>query len=283
MERRGFIAGTAGALVGAASTRSTSAADDAATLRLAMPHSVKLASAADLAVATGICHGLFRVAVGCRLISIDSSPQYVQPGSRVATRSDHGGPRIQPAPFCSPATAPVLYVALNRRVSGGIPMNIATILALCLILAAGAYPASGGAAPSQTDSKNVAQVWQREAEYWRCVKAGDVDGYVSLWHDKFIGWPCGQEHPKRKASIGDWVREVRDKHITVSSDLTREGAEDFGDVVVVHYRFTRVDTYPDGRVEGTGKVSKITHTWMKQGDTWLIIGGMCGTLPDSAE
>lgn len=162
-------------------------------------------------------------------------------------------------------------------------MNYAAILALTALLAVGAHPASGQVASVQTDSKNVAQVWEREAEYWRCVKAGDVDSYVSLWHDKFIGWPCGQEHPMRKASIGDWVREVRDKHITVSSELTREGAEDFGNVVVVHYRFTRVDTYPDGKVEGKGKVSKITHTWMKQGGTWLIIGGMCGTLPDGAK
>ena len=51
-----------------------------------------------------------------------------------------------------------------------------------------------------------------------------------------------------------------------------------GDVVVVHYRFTRVDTYPDGRVEGQGVERKITHTWMKVGDDWLIIGGMCGDL-----
>jgi len=171
----------------------------------------------------------------------------------------------------------------NYYVTGGNALNRTAVLALLISLAAGAHPALGQAAPSQTDSNSILQVWQREAEYWRYVKTGDVDAYVSLWHDKFIGWPCGQDHPRRKASIGDWVREVRDKHINVATDLTQEGAEDFGNVVVVHYRFTRVDTYPDGTVEGKGKESKITHTWMKQGDTWLIIGGMCGTLPDSAK
>ena len=100
-------------------------------------------------------------------------------------------------------------------------------------------------ASSPPDSESVSQVWGREADYWRFVKEGDVESYVSLWHDRFIGWPCGQDHPKRKASIGDWVREVRDNHIQVDSNLTREGAEDFGNVVVVHYRFTRVDTYPN--------------------------------------
>ena len=58
--------------------------------------------------------------------------------------------------------------------------------------------------------------------------------------------------------------------------LTREGAEDFGAIVVVHYRFTRVDEYPDGRVEGRGRESKITHMWMRVGSRWQIIGGMSG-------
>lgn len=151
------------------------------------------------------------------------------------------------------------------------------------LAASGSQSATDSTASPAPESNSVAQVWDREADYWRFVKEGDVENYVSLWHDSFIGWPCGQEHPKRKASIGDWVREVRDKQIKVDSNLTREGAEDFGNVVVVHYRFTRVDTYPDGKVEGKGKESKITHTWMKVGDEWLIIGGMCGSLPDSAK
>lgn len=156
-------------------------------------------------------------------------------------------------------------------------------LVVLAVSAAVVHQAVGQAAPKPAESESVAAVWRLEADYWRFVKAGDVDGYVALWHDRFIGWPCGQDHPKRKATIGDWVREVREKHIRVASELTREGAEDFGDVVVVHYRATRVDTFPDGHVEGAGVVSKITHTWMKAGQSWQIIGGMCGTMPDRAK
>lgn len=133
---------------------------------------------------------------------------------------------------------------------------------------------------SKGESASVNQVWSREDEYGRLEEAGDLDAYRSLFHDKFIGWPCGKAHPKRKAGVGEWVREVRDRHIKVTSDLTREGAEDFGNVVVVHYRVTEVDTYPDGHTEGEGEEFKITHTWMRTGDTWLIIGGMCASLRD---
>ena len=150
-------------------------------------------------------------------------------------------------------------------------------LLICNSSIAGGQPATSG------DTKSVSQVWDREAEYWTYVKAGDVENYRTLWHEKFIGWPCGQTHPVRKDSIGNWVQEVRDKHLEVAAELTREGGEDFGNIVVVHYSFTRVDTYPDGHMEGKDEKSKITHTWMKVGDTWLIIGGMCGPLSDSAK
>ena len=134
---------------------------------------------------------------------------------------------------------------------------------------------------ASAQSRGVSEVWALEDDYWRFVKAGDIESYVKLWHEKFIGWPCDKERPLRKSSIGDWVREVRDKKLTVDVALTREGAQDFGDVVVVHYRFTRVNTYPDGRVEGRGRESKITHTWKRVGGTWQIISGMCGGLAPS--
>jgi hypothetical protein len=153
---------------------------------------------------------------------------------------------------------------------------LAILAAAVPLTATGSAPAADEASPAA--SERVAQVWQREDDYWRYVAAGDVERYVALWDERFIGWPCGQPHPLRKTNIGDWVRKVRDEHIRVDAHLTHEGAQDFGDVVVVHYRFTRVDTYPDGRVEGQGVERKITHTWMKVGDDWLIVGGMCGDL-----
>lgn len=162
-------------------------------------------------------------------------------------------------------------------------MNRLTFVLLLIVAVSGPDAIAESAAKPLSAVDSIAQVWQQEEAYWRYVKTGDADAYETLWHDKFIGWPCGQEHPLRKASIGNWVREIREKRIRVAIDLTREGAEDFGDVVVVHYRFTRVDTHPDGTIEGQGKLSKITHTWMRQGSSWVIVGGMCGGLPDSAK
>jgi hypothetical protein len=137
--------------------------------------------------------------------------------------------------------------------------------------------------PAAAESRSVSDVWALEDDYWRFVREGNVQSYVRLWHEKFIGWPCDQDHPMQKAWIGGWVQEIRDKRIRVAAALTREGAQEFGDTVVVHYRFTKVDTYPDGRVEGRDRERKITHTWMRVGSTWQIIGGMCGDLKPLGE
>lgn len=131
-----------------------------------------------------------------------------------------------------------------------------------------ASPAAGG----------ISEVWALEEAYWRYVKAGDVERYLTLWHEDFVGWPCDQPHPMRKESVGAWVQRVRDEGLRVEYALTREGAQQFDDIVVVHYQFTMASTHPDGRVEGVGVRKKITHTWLRVGSTWQIIGGMCGAL-----
>ena len=121
-------------------------------------------------------------------------------------------------------------------------------------------------------------VWQMEEAYWRYVEAGDVQSYRALWHEDFVGWPCDESEPMGKANIGDWVREIRDKHVKVSYKLHRKAVQYFGTTAVTHYAGSMVSEYPDGRIEGEGQRFKITHTWMKVDDRWQIIGGMCGPL-----
>jgi ketosteroid isomerase-like protein len=119
------------------------------------------------------------------------------------------------------------------------------------------------------------EVWSMEEKYWQYVQAGDVEKYLTLWHDDFVGWPCSALHPSRKANIGDWVRAIRDEEIQLTYELDREAIQYFGEVAVTHYSTPEVQRYPDGRVTGEGRLLKFTHTWMKFGDQWQIITGMC--------
>jgi Domain of unknown function (DUF4440) len=156
-------------------------------------------------------------------------------------------------------------------------LNHAAVAILSIISVTGVGRAQQ-AKPNGIRNPRVEAVWGREELYWRSVQAGDVDNYRALWDDGFRGWPCKAQQPATKATITDWVRDIRDQKVKFSYSLTREGAADFGDIVVIYYQTPMIKEYPDGRVVDRDRVFKFTHTWRKAGKTWQIIGGMCGEL-----
>ncbi len=131
---------------------------------------------------------------------------------------------------------------------------------------------------SQRTLAQVDDVWAMEESYWRFAKAGDVDGYLSLWHEDFVGWSCRALQPERKDTIAGWVGVIRDERLDLNYELHREAIQYFGDLAVVHYKTPIDRSYPDGRILYAGELWKFTHTWMRVGDQWQIIGGMCGKI-----
>ena len=120
---------------------------------------------------------------------------------------------------------------------------------------------------------NISEVWALEEAYWRYVRDADVAGYLSLWHEDFIGWPCAADsfHPVRKDAAGAWIQSIRHQKLRLSVALHREGIQDFGGVVVVHYSTPVITGYPDGPVTGKDQLYKFTHTWMKAGDRKSVV------------
>lgn len=119
-------------------------------------------------------------------------------------------------------------------------------------------------------------VWQMELTYWRDVQAGDVDHYLTLWNDRFVGWPCFAWEPSDKSGIGEWVRDIRDNHLKFTYELRPLAVRLFDeDVAVVQYAAEYVIHYDDGTKSGAGVWRKFTHTWLKTDGRWQIITGMC--------
>ena len=116
------------------------------------------------------------------------------------------------------------------------------------------------------------EVWRMEEAYWQYRKDGDVERYMTLWHDDFIGWPDGSDKPTRK----DGIRRAFQQSVADGwrpTELRVEGVQLFGGVAVTHYVTSGVSR--DGTESWT---SKITHTWIRFGNTWQIIGGMSAQL-----
>lgn len=129
---------------------------------------------------------------------------------------------------------------------------------------------------SQTLTLEPKQVWELEQAYWRYTKAGDIDGYLTLWHADFVGWSCGQPQPGRKAGVGGLVRDVREGRRRIAYEIRPLASQLFGDVAVVHYAAEVASEYADGR--RAKETQKITHTWLRGSEGWRIIGGMCAPL-----
>ena len=123
------------------------------------------------------------------------------------------------------------------------------------------------------------EIWQMEEVYWEYVKALDVEGYKTLWHEDFVGWPSFSDSPVGKANIGDWIQEYKNKGMTVTSELRPRAVQFFGDVAVTHYLVSYVRADNQGNKEGEGQWWRITHTWKRYGERWEIVGGMSAPHP----
>lgn len=123
--------------------------------------------------------------------------------------------------------------------------------------------------PAVMPDDHIAQVWALEDKYWSFVQHGDEDSYLALWHKDFIGWPCAfnAPHPVGKSTVGAWVGQIRDQKIRFTYAMQHEMTFE----------------YTDGHVVGKDVRNKVTHTWMKVGSTWQIIGGMCAPLDPPAK
>ena len=123
-------------------------------------------------------------------------------------------------------------------------------------------------------------VWQLEENYWKYVKAVDLEGYRTLWDERFVGWPSSSPQPLGKENITDWIVAMFEENEgNYSYELKRMAVRSFGDIVVAHYLVT--EFFHD---EESGELLKqdgpfrITHTWKRKDDSWQIVTGMSASL-----
>jgi ketosteroid isomerase-like protein len=90
-----------------------------------------------------------------------------------------------------------------------------------------------------------------------------------------VGWPCFAWEPSDKASIGGWVRDIRDNNWKLTYTLKPYAVRVTGDLATALYAAEYVTDYGDGTSSGAGIWRKFTHTWIKREGRWLIITGMC--------
>ncbi len=122
-------------------------------------------------------------------------------------------------------------------------------------------------------------VWKLEHAYWEYVKANDLVSYRSLWHENFVGWPRTSACPARKDHITDWIAGYTSKGMHLSSyELKPAESQATGGIVVTYCWLTSDWMDKDGHDQrGT---MRVTHTWVRMGSGWQILGGMSCPEPE---
>ena len=118
------------------------------------------------------------------------------------------------------------------------------------------------------------KVWSQEQAYWKFVQANDLDGYRSLWHADFVGWPFSSPEPLRKEHITDWITAHTSKgEIYKLDNMERLLVEVNGNYATTTYRVR--GAWVDKSGKGNASTVRIIHTWLRNSDgKWHIISGM---------
>ena len=136
------------------------------------------------------------------------------------------------------------------------------------------FVALAATAFAQNSAKDETQVWQLEKAYWEYVKANDLDKYRALWHENFLGWPFISSAPVHKDQITDWITANTSKGIKLQSySIEQLAVQVTGEIAVNYYRINARWANGEGAEVRTDRL-RITHTWIRAGGTWQIIGGM---------
>ena len=131
---------------------------------------------------------------------------------------------------------------------------------------------SGGMIQSQP-SENEQALWNLEHEYWRHVQDNDLPAYLKLWNKDFVGWPSVSAEPVRKEHITDWITSQTSKGLAFKSVEFKPAAIQItGNIALIYYWTTYKWVDKDG--VGAMYTVRVTHTWLKDGNDWHIIGGM---------
>jgi len=127
-------------------------------------------------------------------------------------------------------------------------------------------------------SEDEQTLWKLEHTYWSYVQDNDLTAYSGLWNKAFVGWPSVNSSPVHKDHITDWITVQASKGLTFKTVEFKPAAiQVTGDIAVTYYWITFKWINKDG--DGATHTLRVTHTLLKDGKDWHIIGGM--SMPES--
>jgi ketosteroid isomerase-like protein len=139
-----------------------------------------------------------------------------------------------------------------------------------LIVAALPWTCTALAEQDSGDLEN--HIWALEDTYVTAYKNADHDAILALMHERFLGWPDSEDMPTAYLQVPGFLKEKYGVPGTWDFKIDRVGIRIQGDVAITHY--VLITTASDAGVGDQAQATRITHTWIREGPDWKILGGM---------
>jgi ketosteroid isomerase-like protein len=125
--------------------------------------------------------------------------------------------------------------------------------------------------PAPAPGSQEMDVWKGELALFQ---AKDLETFMSLWDDNFVGWPDYSELPVGKWDFETSAKDEFQAMKPAGSPLLPVplAVTVFGDVAVTQYYWPEADVTSPVRY-------RATHTWKKGPNGWRIISGMSCSVP----
>jgi hypothetical protein len=116
------------------------------------------------------------------------------------------------------------------------------------------------------------EIWVLEKAYFASLYKADYEGALAIVHSQFLGWPAAVAQPIDKEESAHFMKQIVPKPTSCTFKIERGGIRLIGEVALTQYVIHV--SYSDIAGEAKTQSSRITHTWVKEGPCWKLLGGM---------
>jgi ketosteroid isomerase-like protein len=145
----------------------------------------------------------------------------------------------------------------------------ALLLVLCMLVTVSGCTSMTAKTTTPSDEE---QIWALEYAYFANLYKADYDGVLNIVHRQFLGWPDGQMQPVDYDESALFMRQLITSPTPCTVSIDRKGIRLQENVALTQYVLNASCSKPDGTK--TTKSSDVSHTWVKEGSGWKILGGM---------
>lgn len=118
------------------------------------------------------------------------------------------------------------------------------------------------------------EVWKNVEAYWEASAKNDLEGFLSYFHDSYLGWSNSSQSPSNKMDVRKWVGyELSTGKVLVYS-VKPLAIQVYGEVAFTHYFYSLVTQNKEGKDKFES--GRWTDILIKQGNKWVLIGDQGG-------